>query len=133
MRPPISVWIVAIVILFWAVLETYFALGAWRFLVPVSMGGHATVSAEDQAKMGYFVWVFIPSALIQLVCGIFILKGANWARILWSVWFVAKLILDEILHQNVLNWVWIAIFAVMIVLLFLPRANAYFMRGRAAA
>lgn len=130
-RTPLSVMIVAAFILLWALFETYLILGAWRFLVPVSLGGYATISAGDQAKMGYFEAVIIPSAAIKLMCGIFILKGANWARILWAVWFVAYWIADEVFKQGILNWEWIVILCALTVVLFLPKANAFFMRNHA--
>jgi hypothetical protein len=70
------------------------------------------------------------SALISLVSGYYILRGRNWARLLFTVWSAAESVLSVVdapaTARSGVFLVWIALLLVIIVLLFLPPSNLYF-------
>jgi hypothetical protein len=67
------------------------------------------------------------NAAITLVCGVFVLKGANWARWLYPICFVGVIVFLQITSHDKFNMVLTMMMqGALILFLFLPRANAYF-------
>lgn len=67
--------------------------------------------------------------LIGVVCGIFMLKGANWARLLYVGWSVVGFGVNLVTSPGKLLLLpGIVIVAVIVFFLFRPKANAFFAR-----
>lgn len=77
------------------------------------------------------IWIFLVRA-IAIVCGVYMLRGRNWARWLAIAWIALHVVLSafhswsEFLAHSVLC----AVFAYF---LFLPEANRYFHAGTQTA
>jgi len=66
---------------------------------------------------------------VAVVCGIFMLKGANWARLLYVGWNVVAFAVNFITSPGKLLMVpGTIILAVIVFFLFRPNANAFFVR-----
>jgi hypothetical protein len=72
------------------------------------------------------VWVCF-LRLLAIVLGVFMLRGANWARWLLVAWFAYHVVLSAF-HTPFDLVVHGALFAVITYLLFRPEASAYFGR-----
>jgi hypothetical protein len=70
------------------------------------------------------VWVSLVR-LTAIVCGVFMLRGSNWARWLTLVWMAYHVILSGFhsWHQSVVHGLLFAVFAYF---LFRPQATEYF-------
>ncbi len=73
------------------------------------------------------VWVSLVR-LTAIVCGVFMLRGSNWARWLTLVWIAYHVVLSAFhsLHQLVVHGLLFAVFAYF---LFRPNAMEYFHAG----
>jgi hypothetical protein len=93
--------------------------GVWSFLGGRGGGitGHALMDAS-------FVEV---SSLAALVSGLFMWRGANWARWLCLAWMAFHVVisLGHDMMRLTIHLIW---FVVLTVVLFWPSANAYFAR-----
>lgn len=73
-------------------------------------------------------WVYL-GALVSLISGIALLNGRNWARFLYLMWSGMTLVVSFLTSPVKLACVPGLIFFVVIAFfLFLPKAEAYFMR-----
>ncbi|MEJ2157723.1 MAG: hypothetical protein P8X96_20535 [Desulfobacteraceae bacterium] len=71
--------------------------------------------------------------VITLVCGIAMLKGRNWARLLYVGWSVVAFIIGLATSpMKAMLIPGLIIFIIFAVLLFRPKANAYFKATQAA-
>jgi hypothetical protein len=73
-------------------------------------------------------WAFIAAgAVIALLCGLYILKGSNWARILYPSWVAFCYILEILIEpgKDISLSDFIFLFLICLIL-FLPGANKYF-------
>ena len=70
-------------------------------------------------------WMVHLSRSTQIVAGVFILKGRNWARWLLVVWLAFHVIVGA-LHSTFHFVTHVVVFAVGMYLLFRRNANAYF-------
>jgi hypothetical protein len=116
-RRPISVTIVSL--LFIVVGAGGFVKGVWS-LVSGSGGitGHAVLDAA----------LVIATALVAVVSGLFMLRGANWARWLCLAWMAFHVVIS-IGHDKfklVVHVVWMV---VLTIILFWRNASAYFKGG----
>jgi predicted cobalt transporter CbtA len=70
------------------------------------------------------VWVSLVR-LTAVVCGMFMLRGSNWARWLTLIWMAYHVVLSGFhsLHEVVVHGLLLAVFAYF---LFRPRATEYF-------
>ena len=66
------------------------------------------------------------SVLINVICGIFILKGRTWARILYVVQAVINLANDFVFHPLASDVLALLVFLVIVFFLFRPKVNEYF-------
>jgi hypothetical protein len=74
-------------------------------------------------------WYVHVSRIVQVLSGVFMLYGFNWARWLLVVWIVFHVIISA-LHSPFQLLVHSLLFAVVLYFLFRPPASEYF-RGRA--
>ena len=66
---------------------------------------------------------------ITLLAGIYVLGGAHWARMLWSIWCVLLFMLNLIIVPNRGLFTLGLLFEMLILfLLFMPKANAFFLQ-----
>ena len=103
-------------------------------------GGSATLD-RDAAQLGAVVGVVVTlvfTVALYVLFAIFIRKGANWARIVYTVLAVLGLLLSLVgiagqpALQLVLSLVGIALTVATLVLLFRPESNRYFSGQRPA-
>ena len=95
--------------------------------------GLAYHSTEWDTKRPFeyeLVWIFFVR-LLAVLCGVFMLRGANWARWLLLVWIAFHVILS-VLHTAFEFAVHGLLLAVVAYFLFRPEASAYFRGTRAA-
>ena len=106
---------------------------AWLFLIFGSIAlisGLLPLARSDSAQLvAEFKqhWMVHLSRLTQIVCGLFMLRGHNWARWLLVAW-IAFHILIGWLHGWVSFLTHVLIFSVILFFMFRPRANEYFAR-----
>ena len=82
-------------------------------------------------SFGYdLAWVCLVR-IVAVLCGVFMLRGCNWARWLLVVWVGYHVILSAF-HSPFEVVVHGVLFAVVVYFLFRPAASAYFRRQRAA-
>ena len=104
---------------------------SWIFAAAgvVGLAYHATEFKADHPFDNDFLWVcFI--RLLAILCGIFTLRGRNWARWGLVVWLGYHVVLS-VLHTPFELFVHGLLFAAVLYFLFRPRASAYF-RGATA-
>jgi hypothetical protein len=106
---------------------------SWLFIAVgvVALLYHLTphLGAEGKASRppGHeLIWVVFVR-LIALLCGVFMLRGCNWARWLLVVWFAYHVILSAF-HSLTQVAVHTLLFGVIAFFLFRPKASAYFRR-----
>ena len=120
---PVSVTVIASIIIVTSAIGLVFSL----FLI-----NHPTVQ-ELMAKSPLPVPVqyaleFV-APLLSALCGVFMLKGANWARLLYVGWRVLILIITFItMPVNLATLFGVIFLAVVVFFLFRPKANAFFSR-----
>jgi hypothetical protein len=122
-RRPNSVSIVGYLLTcfgFLAMLHEFFKFGTFE----PGRWTHAYIIHEMRIEFG----VSEVLAGITFLCGVFILKGANWARWLYTVISVAIPVADVILLRSHFGGIifGIAFRFLLIVLLFLTNSNEYF-------
>jgi hypothetical protein len=99
---------------------------SWIFLAAgfIGLAYHAT---EFNARSPFeydVVWVCFVR-LLAILCGVFMLRGSNWARWLLVVWLGYHVILS-VLHTPFELLVHSLLFAGVLYFLFRPQASAYF-------
>lgn len=71
--------------------------------------------------------------LITIVAGIAMLKGQNWARFLYVIWFAISFLIGIVVSpMKVVMIPGLVVFAVITFFLFRPKANEYFFPRKAA-
>jgi hypothetical protein len=101
---------------------------AWLYLATGLIGflHHATdFKASNSSDYGP-IWVCAVS-LLAIVCGAFLLRGANWARWLSVAWIGFHVILSA-LHSMSESAMHGLLFAIILFSLFHRQATAYFLR-----
>ena len=96
---------------------------SWLFVAAGAIGlaYHAT---EFKAFQYEVVWVCLVR-LLAILCGVFMLRGSNWARWLLLVWIAYHVILSAF-HSLSELVVHSLLFAVVAYFLLRPQASAYF-------
>jgi hypothetical protein len=99
---------------------------SWIFVAAgvVGLGYHAT---EFKARHPFdydFLWVCFVR-LLAILCGVFMLRGSNWARWLLVVWLGYHVALSA-LHTPFELVVHSLLFAAVLFFLFQARSSAYF-------
>jgi formate hydrogenlyase subunit 3/multisubunit Na+/H+ antiporter MnhD subunit len=90
----------------------------------IGLAYHATELDVRRPLENDAVWVCF-LRLVAIVCGVFLLRGANWARWLLLAWFAYHVALSA-LHSPFELAVHGALFVVIAYLLFRPEASVYF-------
>jgi hypothetical protein len=93
-------------------------------LLPLADANKAQLLAEFKTH-----WMVHLSRLAQIVGGLFMLRGHNWARWLLVAWIVFHIVVGA-LHGWVQFLTHVVIFSVILFFLFRPRVNEYFARSR---
>lgn len=104
---------------------------SWLFLVTGIVGTayHATEFKAGGPFQYDVLWVCLVR-LLAIVCGVFMLRGHNWARWLLVLWIAFHVILSG-LHSTSKLVVHSLLMAVVTYFLFRSRASAYFLRPKA--
>jgi hypothetical protein len=99
---------------------------SWIFVAAgvVGLAYHAT-EFKAQRPFDYdFLWVCF-LRLLAILCGVFVLRGSNWARWGLVVWLGYHVILS-VLHTPFELLVHSLLFVAVLYFLFRPQASAYF-------
>src|SRR2546425_4908484 len=103
-------------------------ISSWLFVAAgvIGLAYHATEFKAQRPFEYDFVWVCFVR-LLAILCGVFMLRGSNWARWLLLVWIAFHIILSAFhsLFELVIHSL---LFAVVSYFLFRPQASAY-LRG----
>ncbi len=101
---------------------------SWIFVAAgvIGVAYHATEFNPQRPFQHDVVWVCLVR-LLAIVCGVFMLRGRNWARWLLVVWMGYHIILSAF-HTISELVVHTLLFALIGFFLFRPAANAYFRR-----
>jgi hypothetical protein len=75
-------------------------------------------------------WYIHLSRLLQIVAGVFMLYGRNWARWLLVAWIAFHIIISA-LHSTLFLLMHVAIFSVILFFIFRRQASAFFNAGGA--
>ena len=127
-RRPLYVTAAGCLLIFWGVVS------AWKIFSIVYLASLVIAHgwwSETRSSDGLPFIMLVISGGIKLVAGINILRGANWARLLWAIWYVLDLLVSTSLSldKNFSLTSFIIQFLV-ILFLFLPGANEYFTQER---
>ena len=105
---------------------------SWLFVAAGAIGlaYHATEFKVDRPFQYDVVWVCLVR-LLAILCGVFMLRGSNWARWLLLVWLAYHVILSAFhsLFELAMHGLLLGVIAYF---LFRPQASAYF-RGASTA
>jgi hypothetical protein len=96
-------------------------------LLPLTGANTAQLIAEFKMH-----WMVHLSRVAQVVSGLFMLRGHNWARWLMVAWIVSHIVVGA-LHGWLQLLTHVLIFSVILFFLFRPRANQYFARSGSLA
>src|SRR5260370_4278981 len=99
---------------------------SWLFVAAGAIGlaYHATEFKVDRPFQYDVVWVCLVR-LLAILCGVFMLRGSNWARWLLLVWIAYHVVLSAFhsLSELVMHTV---LFLVVAYFLLRPQASTYF-------
>ena len=94
---------------------------SWLFIIFGSIaliGGLVTTDLKSH-------WYIHLSRFLQIVAGVFMLYGRNWARWLLVAWIVFHIVISA-LHSVLFLLMHVVIFSVILFFVFRRRASAYF-------
>ena len=101
----------------------FIVFGAIALLYGLLPSGDTNASQRIAELKGH--WYVHVSRIIQVLCGVFMLYGFNWARWLLVVWIAFHIVIS-ILHSPFQLLVHSVLFAVILYFLFRRSASAYF-------
>src|SRR5690348_11907196 len=93
-------------------------------LLPKLPGAEEHVAEFRTQHPFQFAFLYV-GPVLAIVCGVFMLRGFNWARWLLVVWFGYK-VFGNALHSPMKLLIPALLFGVAIYFLFRPQASAYF-------
>ena len=104
---------------------------SWIFIAvgSIALLYHLTELTTQHPFEYELVWVCLVR-LIAVLCGVFMLRGFNWARWLLVAWIAFHVILS-FFHSPLEVVLHSLLFGVVVYFLFRPQASAYFRRRRA--
>ncbi len=104
----------------------------WLFIAAgiVGLSYHATEFNARRPLHSDFLWVCL-IRLLAILCGVFLLRGRNWARWGLVVWLGYHVMLS-LLHTPFGLLVHSVLFAVVLYFLFYPPASTYFQSAKTA-
>src|SRR6266511_1765744 len=99
---------------------------SWLFVTAgvIGLAYHATEFQAWRPVEYDLVWVCLVR-LLAILCGVFMLRGSNWARWLLVVWMGYHIALS-VLHSPLQLFVHSLLLAVILYFLFRPQASMYF-------
>lgn len=89
-------------------------------LLPFTDSNAAQLIAEFKTH-----WMVHLSRLAQIISGLFMLRGHNWARWLLVAWVAFHIVVGA-MHGWIQLLIHVLIFSVILFFIFRPRANEYF-------
>ncbi len=95
---------------------------SWLFII---FGSIALLSGVVRGGDLVSHWYVHLSRLLQIVAGVFMLYGRNWVRWLLVAWITFHIIISA-LHSVLFLLMHVAIFSVILIIVFRRRASAYF-------
>jgi hypothetical protein len=101
--------------------------GAIALLYGLLPSGGTNASQHIAELKGH--WFVHVSRIVQVLCGVFMLYGFNWARWLLVVWIAFHIVIS-ILHSPFQLLVHTVLFAVVLYFLFRRQSSAYFRERR---
>jgi hypothetical protein len=120
---PLSVTIIGFILLLWGVIT------AWRIISAVSLIYVNGLWLDLISRDGLLLVDLVIVTMVELLAGVFVLRGANWARMLWSIWCVLHIAMISFLSGGTNpSLSSLAAQSIIILFLFLPRANEFFKR-----
>ena len=122
-KPPRSVTIIS-----W-IFNAFGSIALLTSLLPKSPGAEERI-AEFRSQHPFEYILMYVGPIIAVVCGIFILRGCNWARWLLAVWFGYN-VAGALFHWPFKSLIPALLFAVAVYFLFRPKSTQFF-RGNAA-
>ena len=99
---------------------------SWIFIV---FGIIALISGLWRVEELTSHWYVHLSRFLQIVAGVFMLRGRNWARWLLVAWMAFHIVVGA-LHSVPILLMHVAIFSVILFFLFRRQASAYFSNTR---
>ena len=97
---------------------------SWLFII---FGSIALISGLVTADLKSHWYVHL-SRFLQIVAGVFMLYGRNWARWLLVAWIAFHIGISA-LHSPLMLLMHVAIFSIILFFVFRRAASAYFMAG----
>jgi uncharacterized membrane protein YobD (UPF0266 family) len=120
---PLSITVIAWII----IASSAISLVSTLFLINNPMAQELMAKSLMSIPLQYAM-LFV-GILVGLVSGVFMLKGANWARLLYVGWSILGFVIGFMTTPGKLMLLPSAIFlAVVVFFLFRPNANAFFSR-----
>ena len=101
----------------------FIVFGAIALLYGLLPSGATNASQRIAELKGH--WYVHVSRIVQVLCGVFMLYGFNWARWLLVVWIAFHIVIS-ILHSPFQLLVHSVLFAIILYFLFRRSASAYF-------
>jgi hypothetical protein len=112
------------VIIFWGLQNI------WTLYTAVSLRSDDASIFLSTFSVGLLFAFVAFGAGIDLVAGACILWGANWARILWSVWCIFRIGMTiTCFPPDKVSYTSVVVPLLFVLLLFHPKANAFFAPG----
>lgn len=93
-------------------------------LLPKLPGAEERIAEYRSQHPVLYALIFV-GPILAVVCGVFMLRGCNWARWLLVVWFEYNVI-GNVLHSPLRLLLPGLLFAVAVYFLFRPQATVYF-------
>jgi hypothetical protein len=123
---PISIAVIACILLFIAAFDLFGAL-ATIFMVNLPAIQETIAKNSIPAPMDYLMT--FTGAIILIVSGIFMLRGANWARLLYICWGAFNLVIALFTSPAKSTLIpGVVLYLIVVFFLLRPKASAYFSR-----
>jgi hypothetical protein len=124
-RRPLSVTIIGWLLLIFGVMRSLRTLSA--LLVLSNDSSNEELFSVRPLPIPTQLVIYALGTGISLLAGAYILRGANWARMLWTIWCIFLVILSLFISPDKNLFLPGLIFQFLIIFfLFLPGANDYF-------
>ncbi len=120
---PISVTVIAWLLI---ILGVFGLFGAAQMILRPNVESQK-ILAESPIPISVQRGMMVGGTLVELVCGVFMLRGRNWARLFFVVWSALSLSVWGAVSPHKLFMIpGVVMFAIEVFFLFRPAANAFF-------
>jgi len=123
-KRPLSVTIIAWLLIVFGILSL--------IAIPLSLGNPMTKELMAKSMVPIPVQYFMMGAglFVTIVSGIFMLKGANWARMLYVIWSAFSFVFSFVTSPARLMVIpGLLLYLIVVFFLFRPKATAFFTGG----